>query len=91
MSTFKNSPKLILTGRPVTSLGHQGSEEFSERGPNFLTMSNSFKVCPTHFSKVSKKFFRCGLAPLPPESYGPTDRLLIDTSVNQNNRLFAHV
>jgi len=23
------------SSRPVTSLGHQGSEEFSERGPNF--------------------------------------------------------
>ena len=28
--------------RPVTSLRHQGGEEFSERGTIFLTMSNSF-------------------------------------------------
>jgi len=25
-----------VSARPVTSLRHQGGEEFSERGPNFL-------------------------------------------------------
>jgi len=25
-----------VPARPVTSLGHQGDEEFFERGPNFL-------------------------------------------------------
>jgi len=28
--------------RPVTSLRHQGGEEFSEKGTIFLTMSNRF-------------------------------------------------
>jgi len=37
-------------GRPVTSLGHQGSEEFSERGPDF------FKLCPTVLEYVQHIF-----------------------------------
>jgi len=45
----------------------RGGEEFSWRGPNFETMSNSFKLCPTHFSKGAKK---CLVWASPP-SYGP--------------------
>jgi len=32
--------------KPVTNLGHQGDEEFSERGSNFLNYSN-YVHCPT--------------------------------------------
>ena len=32
-------------------------EEFFERGPKFKTMSNSFKLYPTHFSRGGRKFF----------------------------------
>ena len=34
----------------------RGGEEFTERGPNFSTMSSSFKLCPTHFSTRRKIF-----------------------------------
>jgi len=33
------SHKATVTSRPVTSLGHQGGEEFSVRGPNFTSIS----------------------------------------------------
>jgi len=34
-------------------------------------MSNSFKRCPTHFSRRGEKCFRGGLAPLRSPGYGP--------------------
>jgi len=33
-------------------------------------MSNSFKLCPTHFSR-GEKTFAGGFAPLRPHGYGP--------------------
>jgi len=42
--------------RPVTRLGHQEGEEFSERAQIFYTMSSRFEVCPKHFSRGSGKF-----------------------------------
>ena len=36
-------------------LGTPGGEEFSEGGPNFLTMSNSLKQCSTLFSRRRSK------------------------------------
>jgi len=33
-------------------------------------MSNSFELCPTHFSRGAKKFPR-GQSPLRPHTYGP--------------------
>ena len=52
----KGKLKVCWTSRPVTSLGHQGGEEFSKRGQIFRTMSNSFKIRPTHFSFGGKIF-----------------------------------
>ena len=52
----------VFTSRPVTSLWHQGGEEFSERGQIFHTMSNRFELCPKHSSK-GEHFFG-GLCPL---------------------------
>ena len=50
--------------RPVTSLGHQGVEEFSE--PKF------FKQCLTHFSRDEK--FSRDSPPCSLPSYGPIPR-----------------
>jgi len=61
--------------RPVTSLGQQWGEKFSERSPNFLNMSNSFKLYPTHFSRGEKKLSRGDLAPLRTPSYGPANEI----------------
>jgi len=53
-----------LSARPVTSLGHQRGEEFSESGPNFLNyMSNTFKLLPAYFSRRGEKFSRGWLCP----------------------------
>jgi len=46
----------LVQPRPITSLGHEGCEEFSE-GPKFL------KLFPTFFQEGSKKFSG-GQAPL---------------------------
>jgi len=43
-----------ITHRPVTSLGHQGGEEFLSGAQHFSTMSNSFKLRPKHFSRGVK-------------------------------------
>jgi len=34
-------------------------------------MSNSLKLCPTHFSREGEKNFRGGFAPLLPPGYWP--------------------
>jgi len=45
--------------RPVTSLGQQvGRRVFLRRSEIFLTMNNSFKLCPTHISRRVEKNFR---------------------------------
>ena len=49
---------------PVTNLGHQGCEEFSERGPNILNYI-------LHIFWGVVKIFAGGLAPLRSDSYGP--------------------
>jgi len=57
--------EVVLGGsRPVTSLGHQEGEKFSERCPNFYSMSNSFKLCPTDFSRGRENFSRGCFVPL---------------------------
>jgi len=52
-----------MTSRPVTSLGYQGGEEFSERGPNFLNYVQHI------FSGGAKNFAR-GRSP---PGYGSDD------------------
>ena len=54
--------------RHVTSLGHQEGQSFLRGGQIFWTMSNSFKRCPTHFSRGGKIFSRGCFAP---PGYGP--------------------
>jgi len=54
----------IISTRPVTRLGHQVDEEFCESDPIFLTISNSFKLCPKHFSRGEEKFCRRSSPPL---------------------------
>jgi len=39
----------LLLRRPVTSLGHQGGEEFSESGPIFLNYVQKFSTIPNTF------------------------------------------
>jgi len=56
--------------RPVTSLGHQGCEEFYERAQTFQTMTSSFQLCPTDFSRGCEKVCRGGFAPFT-RGYGP--------------------
>ena len=54
--------------RPVTSLGHQEGRQVFWEGPKILIMSNSFKLCPTYFSRGVEKFCRgCFATP----GYGP--------------------
>jgi len=55
-----------LRTMPVTSLGHQEGRRVFWEGPNFWTMSNIFKLCPTHFSRGSENFSRGGFAPCTP-------------------------
>ena len=62
---FGESKAFITTGislecifRPVTSLGHQEGEEFSERGPNFLNYVQHI------FPGVGEKFSRGSAPPL---------------------------
>ena len=61
---FRTTRAITLATRPVTSLGHQGGEEFSERGPHFLNYAQYFKQCPTHFSRGWKNFVG-GASPSP--------------------------
>jgi len=56
--------------RPITSLGHQGGEEFSESGPNFSNYVQCFQIMSNIFFQRGKKFSR-GFAPLRPPGYGP--------------------
>jgi len=58
-----------------TSLGYQWGDEFSERGPHFLNMPNTFKLCPTHFSRRSENFSGGVYPPASPYSYGPENNL----------------
>ena len=44
--------------RPVTSLGHQGGEEFSERCPNFLNYVQYFQTMSKTFFQWGEKFSR---------------------------------
>jgi len=54
-------------------LGTPGRAMSFLRGPRFFwTMSSSFKLCPTHFSRGGRKFSLGGLPTCaPPPGYGP--------------------
>jgi len=52
-------------GRSVTSLGYQGWRRVSWKGPNFLTMSNSFHLCSKCFSRGSENFSKNFRPPTP--------------------------
>ena len=54
----------VAPGRPVTSLGHQEGRRVFWGAQIFWTVSNSFKLRPTHFSRGSEKFSGRGEAPL---------------------------
>jgi len=75
--------------KPVISLGHQEGQKFSERGPTFEFMSNSFKPCPTHFPRGGEKFSRGASAP----GYGPgaykTLYLSVKSIVSKNRAAHA--
>jgi len=43
-----------------------GAKSFPRGGQIFWTMSNIFKICPTHFSRGGEKFQKGGFAPLRP-------------------------
>ena len=43
-----------------------GAQSFLRGTQIFETMPNSFKICPTHFSRGGEKFSRRGFAPLRP-------------------------
>jgi len=67
--TFTNAPhkrpvRLALINRPVTSLWHQEGRRVFWGAHIFWTMSNSFKLCPTHFSWRGEKIFLEGASPL---------------------------
>ena len=49
---------------PVWTLG--GAKSFMRGAQNFWTMSNSFILCPTHFSRRGEKISREGFAPPAP-------------------------
>jgi len=53
--------------RPTTSLGHQQGRRVFRGAQIFWTMSNIFKLCPTHFSRRGKKNSRGTRPP----GYGP--------------------
>jgi len=60
------SHKATVTNRPVTSLGHQRCEEFSEGGPNFTSIACTktmvmHAICPRHLSGGGE-FFQGGEA-----------------------------
>ena len=54
-------------GQGRNQLGTPGVAKSFLRGPNFLTMSNSFDLCSTHFSRREKKF----VGGRSPPGYGP--------------------
>jgi len=56
--------------KPVTSLGHQAGRKLFGGDQIFKSMSNSFKLCPTHFFRGAKNFVE-GEAPMCPPGYGP--------------------
>ena len=63
----QNADTHIPICRPVTSLGSQEG-----RRVLFWTMSNIFKLRPTHFSRGAKIFLEGASSPLrPPPGYGP--------------------
>jgi len=64
MSNFPRPPSTpfyahYCVSRPITSLGHQGGEEFSERRTDVL--SNSFKICSNSFKTMSNSFKICSI------------------------------
>ena len=67
--------KTRTTIRPLTSLGHKVGRRVFWEGPNFWTMSNSFKLCPTHFPG-GRKIFQGGFTPCAPSGYWPDDDLI---------------
>ena len=58
----RRKTKRLLDFQARNQLGNPGGEELSERG-TFLTMSNSFKILPRHFSCGGESFSRGGFAP----------------------------
>ena len=57
--------------RPKSSLRHQGSEEFAERGPNFLNYAQKFWTTSNTFFQGGEKFCRGIHPPCKPPGYGP--------------------
>jgi len=69
---FPSRPSVTRPTGPQSAWDTRRGEEFSERGAKFLncSMSNSFKLCSTHFPG-GRNIFQVDLAP--PPSYGPAD------------------
>jgi len=58
------SHKATVTSRPLTSLGHQRGEEFSEGGLNFTSIACTktmtlHAMCPRDFFRWRESFSRC--------------------------------
>jgi len=67
--------------RPVTSLGHQEGDEFSESGPNFLNYVQYYLILSnTFFQRVQNIF--CGGIRLP---CGPTLVTGLDALITVND------
>jgi len=61
------SYKATVTSRPVTNLGHQRGEEFSEGVQNFTSIACTktmvkHTICPRHFLRGGESFSRGGEA-----------------------------
>jgi len=48
-----------------------GAKSFLRGAQIFETMSTSFKICPTHFSRKGKNFSRGAKPPCATSGYGP--------------------
>jgi len=89
--TIFPSDSVTLVSRPVTSLGHQEGRKVFCGAQIFLTMANSFQLCPTHLSRGGKKFSREGFAP---PGYGPASKsycLVKNFLVNRNYQKLQHM
>ena len=64
--TISSKIFLVFTPGLWPACGTRRVEEFSEGAQIFWTMSNSFKLCPTHFSKGGAKNVLRGLRPFWP-------------------------
>jgi len=88
---FNNCDVVVETQARNQLMTPGGAKSFLKGAQIFLTVSNSFRLCPTLFSRGGEKFSRGDSRPLRPPNYGPVETSLYITFLIREKSLHSKV